>query len=792
MDVTHFLNTLRGSRDYAGQIVHVEDIPPRSAAFADLDAPMDERLRDAIRRAGVHRFYSHQAASINAARAGQNVVTVTSTASGKTVCYSVPVLDDLLRHPNHRALFLFPTKALAQDQMAKLNGLHLPGLVAATFDGDTPREDRAAIKRTAGILLTNPDMLSVGILPYHASWAAFLRNLRFIVIDEVHAYRGVFGSHVANVMRRLRRVCARYGARPQFLCSSATIANPEELVRHLTGASATLIDSDGSPSGAKRFVFWNPPQIGSGDAGRKSTNIETTNLFATLVQEGIRTIAFARARQTAEIILRYTRNALQISGSDLGGRITSYRAGYRPEERREIERRLFNGDLLGVVSTSALELGVDIGGLDACILNGFPGTVASTWQQAGRAGRGAHESIAVLVAHDNPLDQFLMSHPEYFFGRSHEHAIVDPDNLHILRPHVRAAAYELPLADSDAKYFGIGLAMVLKELEEEGQIRGVGANPHPRLLSAGESGAGKANPGPPVPPVAPSPVRNGPWVYCGGTYPAGDINIRSASGDQFNILDIPSRRVLGTVDIENVFLTIHPGAVYLHQGEAYLVEELDIDNKCARVAGSDVNYYTQPRESNAVDIVSEQSHRRAGRTQSHFGTVTVTSHVTGFRRKQLFTDSVLDVEDLDLPPLTFDTEALWFVIPSWAVQELETHRVDIAGGLHAIEHATIGLMPLYAMCDRNDIGGVSYPQHPELGVPACFIYDAHPGGVGIAERSYDMLESLLTATRDCIALCACMDGCPSCIQSPKCGNNNEPLSKDGALRILNVMLGETR
>lgn len=769
MDVTHFLNTLRSSRDYDGQIVHVEDIPPRAAAFADLDTPLDERLRDAIRRAGVHRFYSHQAASINAARAGQNVVTVTSTASGKTICYSVPVLDDLLRHPNHRALLLFPTKALAQDQLAKLNALRLPGLVAATFDGDTPREDRAAIKRSAGILLTNPDMLSVGILPYHASWAAFLRNLRYIVIDEVHAYRGVFGSHVANVMRRLRRVCARYGANPQFLCSSATIANPEELVRHLTGTGATLVDIDGSPSGAKRFVFWNPPQIGSGEAGRKSTNIETTNLFSTLVQEGIRTIAFARARQTAEMILRYTRNALQVSGSDLGDRITSYRAGYRPEERREIERRLFNGDLLGVVSTSALELGVDIGGLDACILNGFPGTVASTWQQAGRAGRGAHESLAVLVAHDNPLDQFLMSRPDYFFGRSHEHAIVDPDNLHILRPHVRAAAYELPLADSDAKFFGIGMSMVVKELEEEGQIRSVGA-------SRQNPESGTPNPG--------------PWVYCGGTYPAGDINIRSASGDQFNILEIPSRRILGTVEIENVFFTIHPGAVYLHQGESYLVEELDIDNKAAWAARADVNYYTQPRENNAVDIVGEQSHRRAGRTQSYFGTVTVTSHVSGFRRKQLFTDSVLSIEDLDLPPLTFDTEALWFVIPSWAVQELEAARVDIAGGLHAIEHATIGLMPLYAMCDRNDIGGVSYPMHPDLGVPACFIYDAHPGGVGIAERSYDMLESLLKATRDCIASCTCLDGCPSCIQSPKCGNNNEPLSKEGALRILNLVLGQ--
>lgn len=770
MDVTHFLNRLKASRDYDGQIVHVEEIPPRAPVFADLDAPLDDRLQEAIRRAGIYRFYSHQAAAVNSTKSGENVVTVTSTASGKTMCYNLPVLDDLLKHPNHRALYIFPTKALAQDQLAKLNALKLPGIVAATFDGDTPREDRAAIKRKANILLTNPDMLSLGILPSHGSWTPFLRNLRFIVLDEVHAYRGVFGSHVANVMRRLRRVSARYGARPQFICSSATIANPEELVRHLTGAHAVLIDVDGSPSGAKRFVFWNPPQIGSGEAGRRSTNIETTNLFATLVQEGVRTIAFARARQTAEMILRYTRNALRGADDALCDSVTSYRAGYRPEERREIERRLFTGELLGVVSTNALELGVDIGGLDACILNGFPGTVASTWQQAGRAGRGAHESLAVLVAHDNPLDQFLMNRPEYFFGRAHEHAIVDPDNLHILRPHIRAAAYELPLAESDTKYFGLSMAMVVKELEEEGQVRSVGTR--------------AALPGTPEP--IPS---SGPWVYCGAAYPAGNINIRSASGDQFNIVEAVSRRVLGTVEIENVFYTIHPGAIYLHQGEVYLVEELDVSSKTAWATRTDVNYYTQPRENNSVDIVSAQSHQRAGRTQSYFGTVTVTNHVIGYRQKQLYTDNVLAIEDLDLPPLSFDTEALWFVIPSWAVEELERDGVDIAGGLHAIEHATIGLMPLYAMCDRNDVGGVSYPRHPELGVPACFVYDAHVGGVGIAERCYEMLEALLRATHDAIASCACEDGCPSCIQSPKCGNNNEPLDKNAALRILETILG---
>jgi DEAD/DEAH box helicase domain-containing protein len=346
---------------------------------------------------------------------------------------------------------------------------------------------------------------------------------------------------------------------------------------------------------------------------------------------------------------------------------------------------------------------------------------------------------------------------------------VDPDNLHILRPHVRAAAYELPLADSDTRYFGLGMAMVLKELEEQGEIRAVGS----RRTAPNTEG--------------PTP-NTGPWVYSGASYPAGDINIRSASGDQFNIVEAGSHRVLGTVEIENVFYTIHPGAVYLHQGEAFLVEELDVSTKTAWATHTEVNYYTQPRENNSVEIVSAQSHRRTGRTQSHFGTVTVTNHVIGYRRKQLYTESIVAVEDLDLPPLSFDTEALWFVIPSWALEELERDRVDIAGGLHAIEHATIGLMPLYAMCDRNDVGGVSYPMHPELGMPACFVYDAHVGGVGIAERCYEMLEALLRATRDAIASCPCQEGCPSCIQSPKCGNNNEPLDKAAALRILGMLL----
>jgi DEAD/DEAH box helicase domain-containing protein len=756
MDVDAFLDRLRASENYAGQMVHVERIPGRDPVFGTLDSPLEPRLETALRREGVERYYSHQADAINAARAGKHVATVTSTASGKTLCYNVPVLDDLLREPHHRALYLFPTKALAQDQLEKLNALGLaPRVRAFTYDGDTPREERTDIRRRASIILTNPDMLSVGIVPYHSAWALFLRQLRWVVVDEVHSYRGVFGSHVANVFRRLRRVCELYGARPQFLCSSATIANPGELVKSLTGFEPELIDEDGSPHGPRHFVFWNPPYIGEDQTQRRSTNIETTSLFSSLVAEGVRTIAFARSRQTAELILRYARDGLKRGEMDLSDRVTSYRAGYLPEDRREIERRLFSGDLLGVVSTNALELGVDIGGLDASILNGYPGSVASVWQQAGRAGRGRQDCLAVLVAQNNPLDQYLMRRPEYFFGRPHEHAAVDPNNLHILRQHLRAAAYEMPLSDEDARFFGIGMALVLKEMEESGDLRRAGDR----------------------------------WVWCGGEYPAGNINIRSASGDAFVIRETGSGRAIGTEEIEKVFHVLHPGAVYLQMGESYLVENLDVSARTAWVTPAPVSFYTRTKDTSSVDILSQEASKRCARTQAYYGPVTVTNQVLGFSRRAHFTDEVKSVEDLDMPEIAFDTEALWFVVPSWAVEELRGDGADITGGLHAIEHAAIGLMPLYAMCDRNDIGGVSYPLHPVLGAPAVFIYDAHPGGVGIAERTYDLLEPLLRATRDHIAQCPCEDGCPSCIQSPKCGSNNEPLSKAGALAILGKLLG---
>ncbi len=758
MNPERFLSRLRRLPDYKDQIAHVEEIPARAADFAPLDFPLPERLSAALQQQGLTRFYSHQAEAIDNARLGHHLIVTTATASGKSLCYNAPVLETLLLDRSARALYLFPTKALAQDQRGKLESLDLfPDVVTATYDGDTPREERSAIKRTARLVITNPDMLHVGILPYHTGWGTFLRNLRFVVVDEAHIYRGVFGAHVANILRRLRRVAALYNARPQLIACSATIANPQELFAKLTGLDAEVISNDGAPAGKKHFVFWNPPVHDPASGARRSSNAEATTLFTTLVGDGVRTIAFTRARKSAELLLAYARQAFErTTRPELAQRILSYRAGYTPAQRRDIERRLFNGELTGVTATNALELGVDIGGVDACVLTGYPGTVASTWQQAGRAGRRQGESLAVLVAADNPLDQFLMRRPDYFFGKSHEHAALDPTNRHILSGHLLCAAYEHPLTDDDFDLFGgERAAHVTRRLCENGDLA----------------------------------ARGDRFVYTGGDYPAGLMNIRSASANQYVIVD-DSRggSVLGTVEEARVFETLHPGAVYLHLGESYVVEELDTLNHRAHVRPAAASYYTEPKTESFIEIKQTLASKDFGDTVAYFGEVVVTTQVVGYRQKQLFSDEVLGVFDLDLPEQRFETESVWYPLPIALVSDLERARLDLAGGVHAVEHASIGLLPLFALCDRNDIGGVSTPWHPQVGAPTIFVHDAHPGGVGIAETGFRLINEWLTATKTLLDECPCQDGCPSCIQSPKCGNNNEPLDKAAAARILGSIL----
>lgn len=756
MDASRFIERIKRHPEYKGQMVHSETLAERSAEYGELDTPLPKPLTDALAAQGIKGLYRHQAEAIDLARSGFHWIITTPTASGKSLSYNAPVLETLLNEPYARALYLFPTKALAQDQRGKIEGLKLPGITTATYDGDTPKEERGWVKRMGRVVITNPDMLHMGILPYHTGWGTFFRNLRYVIIDEAHIYRGVFGAHVANILRRLRRVAEHYGASPQFFACSATIANPGELFTKLTGLTAEPISGTGAPTGKKQFVFWNPPIIDAATGTRRSTNAEATTLFTTLVGDNVRTIAFTRARKTAELLLSYSKAALErTTKPETSKRILSYRAGYTPEQRREIERRLFNGELLGVTATNALELGVDIGGVDACVMTGYPGTVASTWQQAGRAGRGQQGSLAVLIAADNPLDQFLMKRPDYFFGKAHEHAALDQTNRHILGGHLLCAAYERPLDDDDLALFGGEKARsIANRLCEE------------EALSA----------------------RGDRFVYAGQVYPASLVNIRSASGNQYTILDASrGNKVVGSEDEGKVFETLHPGAVYLHMGETFLVEDLDTTNFRAHVRPASAGYFTEPRSESFTEIRRVVATKEWGETVAYFGEVTVTSQVVGFRQKQLYSDEVLGNFDLDLPEQRFDTEAVWYPIPMDLVTRLEANGLDLAGGVHALEHASISLLPLFALCDRNDIGGVSTPYHQQVGGPAIFVHDAHPGGVGIAETGYRQIDEWLAATRTLLEECPCESGCPSCIQSPKCGNNNEPLDKAAARMILRYL-----
>ncbi len=758
MDFAGYLSDLKRTDFYKGQIAHVEQIPARSAHYGELERPLAPALEARLTEMGLSRLYAHQAEAVNAARNGENVTVVTATASGKTLCYNLPVLDAVLNDGRARAFYLFPTKALAQDQLGKLNDFGLfPTVRFATYDGDTPAAERRFIKKGAHIVLTNPDMLHLGILPYHTSWGAFLRNLKYVVVDEMHSYRGVFGAHVAHILRRLRRACAYYGANPQFVCCSATIANPEELMQRLTGVERTVVvNGNGAPSGPRTFVFWNPPFLDAGQKKRRSANMEATSLFTDLVTQGVRNITFTKARKSAELILRYAKNSLERRAPDLAARIMSYRAGYTPEERRGIEQGIFTGRLVGVTATNALELGVDVGGLDATVMTGYPGTIASTWQQAGRAGRGGSESLAVLVAHDNPLDQFLMRHPDYFFGRPHERAVLDPDNRRILTQHLLCAAYESPLTPADLERFGTNARLCVESLKETGKLI----------------------------------WRNGAWRFAGDDYPAAGVNIRSASEATYRIVDTSHEdRLVGTVESGVAFKTVHPGAIYLHQGETYLVETLDIEGKTASVRPIEATFYTEVRESSHILILDTKLSRPLAETSAHFGEVVVTNQVKRYQRKRLYSDDVLEIFDLELPEQTFETEAFWFTVPNPIRNLLLVAGADLGGSIHAIEHAAIGMMPLLSTCDRWDIGGVSHPLHPDTALPTIFIYDGYPGGVGIAEATYETLDELLRATHAIIAECPCAEGCPSCVQSPKCGNNNEPLDKQGARYLLELLLG---
>jgi DEAD/DEAH box helicase domain-containing protein len=759
MDAAAFLHHLLSLTDYRQQIVHIERIPHQGAILEKLDDPLHPSLQACLESVGISALFSHQAKALNAIFAKKNVIIATPSASGKTLCYQLATLDALVHDKDSRALYIFPTKALAQDQLRSLKQIAHPlslrsrseaisPQATATFDGDTPRDERANIRKQARVVLTNPDMLHLGILPNHQSWSKLFRNLKYVVIDETHIYRGVFGSHVANVLRRLRRLCSFYGSAPQFICCSATIANPQQHAQNIVGLPFEAVTEDGSPHGEKYFTFWNPPLIDENKTGRRSSNSEAAFLLEELVQKEIRSLVFASTRKLTELIYIYTQEQLPPSLRD---KISPYRAGYLPEDRRRIERQFFEGELLGLVATTALELGINIGDLDATVLTGYPGSIASAWQQAGRSGRSTHSSLSFLIALENPLDQYLMRNPEFFFSKNFDNAIINPDNPYILKPHLLCAAWEKPLQDKDEEFFGPTMGTMLLELEQEGMLRRREVKWHP------------------APAIS---------------YPAQDMNIRSTSGQNYAVIDGRDGCLLETVEASVAFFQVHPGAIYLHQGESYLIKELDLARRIAWVEPRPVDYYTQTMEIHEIRVKKLLQENDCHGVKVYFGDVDVTITVVGFKKKKQFTEEVVEALPLNLPPQTFPTKALWFDLPQKAIDRIADAGLDFHGGLHACEHAAIGILPLFALCDRNDIGGVSTPFHPDTGRAQIFIYDAHPGGIGIAEKGFEMILELWQATLKAVEECPCADGCPSCIQSPKCGNNNQPLDKEAAIMLL--------
>ncbi|HEY6933763.1 MAG TPA: DEAD/DEAH box helicase [Marmoricola sp.] len=747
------------------RLAHLEVLPARPARHADWPAWADATVVEAWQRAGVQRPWVHQREAADLLHAGTSTVVSTGTASGKSLCYLLPALTDITTSRGDRGqrgcavLYISPTKALAQDQLSRLRELAVPGLRASTHDGDSPPEQREWTRDHAEYVLTNPDMLHRSLLPAHHRWSRFLGSLRYVVVDEAHHYRGVFGSHVAQVLRRLRRVCAAYGAHPTFLLASATMADPAVTARRLTGLDVAAVTEDASPRGRVGLALWEPPFVSvGGEHGaplRRSVTAELADLLTDLVIERVRTLAFIRSRRGAEAVALTARRLLEETDPTLAGQVAAYRGGYLPEERRALEDALRRGRLLGLAATNALELGIDVSGLDAVLLGGFPGTRAALWQQVGRAGRGGGDALGVLVARDDPLDTYLVHHPEALLGQPVEATVLDPDNPYVLGPHLCAAAAELPLTEEGLDVFGPRAREAVDALTEAGLLR----------------------------------RRPRGWYWTDRRRAADLADIRSTGGAPVRLVESTTGRMLGTVDPAAAHGTAHPGAVYLHQGESYLVEELDLEESVAMVVRADPDYSTSAREVTDIRIIAERRGQswKAGRMS--LGDVQVSHQVVSYLKRRVPGGEVIGEEPLDLPERTLATAAVWWTLTEEALAGAGLAAADLPGSAHAAEHASIGLLPLFATCDRWDIGGVSTALHPDTGTLTVFVYDGHPGGAGFAERGFETAQAWLRATREAIAACECIDGCPSCVQSPKCGNQNNPLDKAGAIRLLDVLLG---
>ncbi|MFW3170163.1 DEAD/DEAH box helicase [Geodermatophilus sp. CPCC 206100] len=751
---------LAGTPEEEQPVTHVHRLPVRESSTRSWPEWVGPELRERLAAHGVDTPYRHQVEAAELAHDGRHVVVATGTASGKSLAYQLPALARLAEDPRACVLYLAPTKALARDQLASVAALADPSVRPAAYDGDTPMEEREWVRRHSRWIVTNPDMLHRGVLPAHQKWSSTLRRLAYVVVDECHAYRGVFGSHVGHVLRRLRRICRRYGTEPVFLLASATVAEPAAAATRLVGAPVAAVTDDGSPRPGATFALWEPPLTErTGEHGaplRRSAAADAATLLADLVERDARTLAFVRSRRSAESVAEQARRVLLDRGrGDLARRVDSYRGGYLPEERRELERALSAGELLGVATTNALELGIDIAGLDAVVLAGYPGTLASLWQQAGRAGRAQRESLVVFVARDDPLDHYLAHHPRAVFGRPVEATVTDPTNPYVLGPQLCCAAAELPLAPADLADFGGPAAEArVEELVAEGLLR----------------------------------RRPTGWYWAGRGRP--DVDIRGSGLEPVTIIEGATGRLLGTVDGDAAHATVHTGALYVHRGETYVVDEFCVEDATAVVHAESPEWTTVARDVTDLSVVSTDRSRRLGEVGAHTGVVDVTNQVVAYQRRRLGTGEVLAEFPLDLPARQLRTRAVWLTLDERAVARAEVDDVALPGSLHAAEHAAIGILPLLATCDRWDLGGVSTALHPDTGAATIVVYDGHPGGAGFAERGFAVLRRWLQATRATVASCECESGCPSCVQSPKCGNGNDPLDKAGAVRVLDVVLDE--
>ncbi|MFO7783447.1 MAG: DEAD/DEAH box helicase [Desulfatiglandales bacterium] len=747
VEIEDYIREMQEDRELGEAFVHHRHLRAEAASYADVPSMGPELVR-ALRRSGIERFYSHQAEALDLIRKGRHVLVASPTASGKSLIYNLAVLETLQRDPRARALYVFPLKALEHDQIKTLEALCAAvggaPVSAAVYDGDTSAYRRKQIRNSVpGILFTNPDMLHRAVLPHHESWRELFENLTFVVLDEVHTYRGIFGSHMNQVIRRLRRLCRLYGSNPRFVMLSATVQNPGEFGGSLIQDRVEVIDTSGAPRPDRHFVFLNP---------HSSANFLAARLFVRCLEAGFRTIAFTQARKVTELMHIWASRL----APRLRDRISSYRAGFMPRERREIEQKLAEGTILGVISTSALEMGIDIGNLDVCILVGYPGTVINTWQRGGRVGRSGTASLVVLVAKPDALDQYFMRHPDNLFERSFEAAVLDPDNPYVTGAHLVCAADEHPITRADSDTWPVDLQGRLDALEESGELTRSADDP--------------------------------PTWYAAKKRPHLDVNIRSVGGT-YTIFDAKSGAAVGTVDEGRAFKECHPGAVYLHRGGHFLVERLDLRKLDVIARPADLKYFTRVRSEKETEIIQVLRSRPRGRFVVREGHLKVTEQVTGYEKRALPGRELLGVVPLDLPSRTFETVGFWIEIEPVIRRMVESRGLHFMGGIHAIEHGAIGIFPLFALCDRNDIGGICYPYHPELDKGAIFIYDGYPGGVGLAQRGFEVVSELLERTLEHLRGCDCEDGCPSCIHSPKCGSGNKPLDKKAAILVLECLLG---